>query len=523
MTLENPILIRELRGRMRGARAFWVLFAYLGILSVILFAVYLTWWRNNNTMGAGGAYRIGKEFFYSLFVVKALLVAAITPALTAGGVSIEKEQRTFDLLTISLLPRTSVVLGKLFAALGFVALLLTASLPLVSLGFILGGVAPDEVAIAYGLLLLTAFVYGSIGLACSSIAKNTTSATVMTYGIIAAVFFVTLPFAITSLWGGIGGNTNIGGLKAINPVGAVLAGIQQETYFGVVVPAWLTAVLFNGLFGVIGTTLAVHRLDWPRSDRAGLLRLLVAVFVGLTALAIFGMFLPGMTRSWGITDIRTVIVMALLVLTVLVPIFATADGLPPGNVFTTLLDPRRLTKGEAPSGVVYLLLLAVLCSSIGFVGARFGMNHADFVKFTPSLLRMTALLLATMFGAGTLGLLLTAALRSRTIALAALFGVFLITYFLPLAILSNWDSSSRAATIGDNIVYFCPLIAALDPDDSKAVGQPFSHHWLLFGKTPLSTASTILYTVSGLLFLITAETVQRKKLNVAPHMIVPAA
>ena len=50
---DNPVLTKELRVRMRGARAYWVLTGYLLFLSFILFFRYMFWWNEAQREGAG--------------------------------------------------------------------------------------------------------------------------------------------------------------------------------------------------------------------------------------------------------------------------------------------------------------------------------------------------------------------------------------------------------------------------------------------------------------------------------------
>lgn len=109
------------------------------------------------------------------------LVCFIAPAFTAGAISGEREKRTYDLLVTTLLPARSIVLGKLISALAYVVLLILAAVPLESLAFMLGGVAPEEVVIASIVLLVTALVYGSIGIFYSSLARSSILSTVLTY------------------------------------------------------------------------------------------------------------------------------------------------------------------------------------------------------------------------------------------------------------------------------------------------------------------------------------------------------
>ena len=97
-TFDNPVIAKELRGRMRGPRAYWMLLGYLLLLSVAMLLSYYAWWRDHasalQTGSIAGSFTAGREFYMILFVVQACLVALIAPALTSGAISIEREQRT---------------------------------------------------------------------------------------------------------------------------------------------------------------------------------------------------------------------------------------------------------------------------------------------------------------------------------------------------------------------------------------------------------------------------------------------
>ena len=522
---DNPILTKELRTRMRGARAFWILFVYLFLLSVILFVTYLSWWQGQrgDLSGQNAAFTVGKTFYGVLFTVQALLVGLITPALTSGGVSIEKEQRTFELLSVSLLPRRAIVTGKLMAAVSFVVLLLTSSLPLVSIGFLLGGISPAEVATAFFLLVVTAFLYGAIGIACSAIAKSTATATVMAYGAILALFFATLPLTLLAAPGFFGAPGSLGsrgvGLTALNPIGAVTGGTTQETFWGVHCPAWATALVFNGLLGVIFTLIAVHRLEYPRSDRSGLLRLLTGVYIGLCAFCLYSLTVPG--GSVISQDLSAATFLTVLAPFVLVPIFATGDGLPTNRSRWAFLDVRRLTRGEAPSGVVFCLLLVVLCAFIFTAGTHWAAGiakistpsripdpftgrmvtapvPASLIKSAPLLFGFTA---AVVFFFGACGLFISALTGNRWTALSLTATVMVLMYVLPPTIITGREAlSGRQGSRWDNVLYLSPLTGASEiASDSlrKDVWRAVSPSNLLWGDTPFYLVTSVLYVGGG--------------------------
>ena len=72
LILDNPVVTKELRGRMRGTRTPWLLFGYLLLLSLILFFSYLGWWNSNaqtlqNGGGGEAGYTVGRLFFRIIF------------------------------------------------------------------------------------------------------------------------------------------------------------------------------------------------------------------------------------------------------------------------------------------------------------------------------------------------------------------------------------------------------------------------------------------------------------------------
>jgi ABC-2 type transport system permease protein len=224
---QNPVILKELRGRMRGARAFTTLIIFLllmgGFVS-LLYALYV-----NSSSGYYSGYSagpdrqvLGKFVFASVVGTELLLMCFICPAFTVGAISGERERQTMDLLRTTLLRARTLVVGKLASALAFAALLLVAALPLQSLAFLLGGVAPEEVVVANLLLITTAFVYSAAGVYCSTIMRRTLGATILTYGL---VLLDTLGLPI-----------------ALMPVAALSTGLSYGVYQGTP-PLWVQGVL----------------------------------------------------------------------------------------------------------------------------------------------------------------------------------------------------------------------------------------------------------------------------------------
>jgi ABC-2 type transport system permease protein len=195
----NPIALKELRGRMRGSRAFIVLTIYVALMSVFTVVLYLIYTASASiTLSTTGGV-IGKTIFAGLVGIELFLVCFVAPAFTAGAISGERERRTFNLLRTTLLPARRIVTGKLLSALAYIVLLLLVAVPLQSLAFLMGGVTIEEVLLSVELLLVTAIGYGAAGIFFSAVTKRTLAASILTYTF-ALVMTVAMPL-VTLVFG----------------------------------------------------------------------------------------------------------------------------------------------------------------------------------------------------------------------------------------------------------------------------------------------------------------------------------
>ncbi|HET90499.1 MAG TPA: hypothetical protein ENN99_07155 [Chloroflexi bacterium] len=188
----NPLLIKELRGRMRGARAFVVLTVYLLLLSCFTSIIYYAYTSSATSGGGPDMADLGQIIFVAVVIIEIFMVTFITPAFTAGAISGERERQTYELLRTTLLSAPKLVFGKLYAALTYMLLLILAAVPLESVAFVLGGVVIEELAIALVILLVTALLFAVIGLLFSAFLRSTLAATVLAY-IVALLLTIGLP------------------------------------------------------------------------------------------------------------------------------------------------------------------------------------------------------------------------------------------------------------------------------------------------------------------------------------------
>jgi ABC-type transport system involved in multi-copper enzyme maturation permease subunit len=172
--------VKELRGRMRGRRAFAILTIHLLLLAGFAVLVQEVQVRSmlNGFSGTSTA-DIGRGLFIGLLVLLTIIVMILAPGSTAAAISLEREKQTLDMLVTTPVSSIALVLGKLLASVGWIVLLLLASLPVMALVFTFGGVAPDDIVRAYVVLASAAFAYGAMGLFLSALLKRTAASTII--------------------------------------------------------------------------------------------------------------------------------------------------------------------------------------------------------------------------------------------------------------------------------------------------------------------------------------------------------
>ena len=166
----NAVIGKELRTRMRGWRSVAVLTTYMAVLGAI--AIAFLFQQAGPTTGQSS--QVGVQLFQVLAGFQLFLILFVTPASTAAAISGERQRQTWDLLLVTRLSALGIVLGKLAAGLAFNLMLLLASLPLFSLIFLFGGVAPDDVVHTYAVFLATIVLLGVISLLVSALSRRVT-------------------------------------------------------------------------------------------------------------------------------------------------------------------------------------------------------------------------------------------------------------------------------------------------------------------------------------------------------------
>jgi ABC-type transport system involved in multi-copper enzyme maturation permease subunit len=527
-TVDNPVLIKEFRTRMRGSRAYWILLIYTLFLAGVLAMMYFSYETSISQQSGGpgsalgtGAQDLGRAIYYFVFIAQALMVALITPAITAGTLTIEREQRSYELLVTTPLRPVDLVRGKLTAAVAFVLLLLTASLPLVSISFLVGGVSPAEIFFSYLIIGCSAFVYGAIGIFWSATLRTTAAATVVTYISVLALFI------LTSIPGMIGASFMVGSgrpdvgipFQSINPISATFRAVQPEYLFAAQIPSWISSVVMNLLLGLVISVGAMGRLEhfdppapvWLR----GLSTLLWCAFVSF----MFGATIGGMSPNWTPATYREpvcwMLIWMLVIVALVTPVLNTGDLVLRRNEsalqrYLLGLLPHRTLANDLSCGYPLVLGWGIFL----FALLPFGLSMTGKLSLIPITgLLLPALILSFMvFSALTgVGHLLSVTLPSRWAAcvLTYLFGV--VTMLLPYFTLFPWLQANRPPTLQlwHQVLYLIPfegLHQLMDPVAYRADRPP-----LLFGPAvPVWLVSSLLYASMAIVcFVLSAGLIAR--------------
>ncbi len=217
----NPLLVKELRGRMRGPRAFLFLTGVLLLLGLVSFGLFqLAVPRYFDRFGGGfnnaaAGSMIGQTMFVGLVFLTLLLVCAIAPSLTAGAISGEHQRKTFDLLVATPLTPFTILAGKLGAALSYVVLILLAAVPMTSLAYVFGGVTLSDLLRAFAVIGGFAIVFSVMGLFFSALFLRTGLAVGTSYFLLGAVMLGT--FFVYAVVGVMRGEQPPNWILALNP------------------------------------------------------------------------------------------------------------------------------------------------------------------------------------------------------------------------------------------------------------------------------------------------------------------
>jgi ABC-type transport system involved in multi-copper enzyme maturation permease subunit len=237
----NPIVVKEVRSRMRGGRAFATLTVVLIFLAAFSFSIYAMVQVAGRNSYTPLSPMVGQTLFAGLALLELLMVSAVAPSVTAGAISSEREKLTYDMLLATPLSPGRILWGKLVSSLSFVVLLVFAAIPITSLVFIFGGVSARDMLKGWLVILVSAIMFSVVGLFMSCLFGRTGRATAFTY-------LVVLLLLLGPIFGAVG----VGVMRQTDPPGWMLFASPISALFSAMQPSVSISNISN-TFWVIGS------------------------------------------------------------------------------------------------------------------------------------------------------------------------------------------------------------------------------------------------------------------------------
>ena len=224
--LIGPVFTREIITSPRGWRQYAMRAIYVGALFGLVITAWLILLGSQNVRGLGDLARFGSAVFALLAPLQLAMAVAFAALLTTAAVAQEKDRKTLDLLLLTRMSNSELVLGKLLASSLSVFVLIAAAVPLLILIALLGGVSYGQISRVVGVTLASAALAGSLGSTLALWREKTFQSLALTALLLVLWLVVGEGIASGQLgqsWGGIAAEH---WAIALSPLRAILAAIQ---------------------------------------------------------------------------------------------------------------------------------------------------------------------------------------------------------------------------------------------------------------------------------------------------------
>jgi len=245
----SPMLVKELRQGVQSGAFAWT----FTLLQVGMFLLMTFWvlYRSDGVVGRGDVNQTFHGFFWLLFGLAAVIAL---PMRAAGSMGAERVGNTLDLLRLTHLSSTQLVVGKWLAVMAQVLLIAAAVLPYLVLQYFFGGLDLVADLFSFVVILLVAGVMTAASLAAAG-------QTPLTRGLLTFFLVIGVPNVL-------GGSGSVFGTAILSPWSALPAIL--------IVAVLLTATML---------VYAAAAIAPPAENHAARVRVLALVATGLALAA----------------------------------------------------------------------------------------------------------------------------------------------------------------------------------------------------------------------------------------------
>lgn len=196
----NPIVKKDVKVQARSMKICWGIFAYEVILALVFFLA-MAFIRQQGQYSTNNIYSYMVWLYPVLAVTQLVILGVVVPVRTASSISGERERQTFDIMMTTSMTPFSVIMGKVSTAIVQSMFFVVASMPVMALCFIIGGMSWAYLFWFLGIALLVSIFSASIGILCSSLCKKSIGAVIMSYGFY-LIFFVgtVIPYLVYEIF-----------------------------------------------------------------------------------------------------------------------------------------------------------------------------------------------------------------------------------------------------------------------------------------------------------------------------------
>jgi len=517
-----PLIEKELRQSLRGHAALVLenlcLIAFIGIALVVTLMY---------DPSGSPSWQAGAGAFWMLVTVQAVLAVVFGAAMAAPSLTVEGEQKTYDILASTPLVSRQIVWGKLLAGFLGGSTLLFVSAPIAAGVFLLGGVSLGGAVCSYVILFGALALGVALGLHCSVAVRRTAAAVPLAVAGALGILFVFLSFSQSSE-----------ALAAFSPLASVkqLSSGYPVGLFNLGAPVWLVSLVLWVVAALTLAEAAVEGLTHPVLRRLWGVRWRFALLVFVMALATVGSLkLTGdrqamcagpecvsdsgdrierqAARLGGYATGCGVVLPFLLV-----PLFAA--GLP------SPLDRRR-QKGESlagyglwerlfgfslPAGLRYVVLLALLALAAGEFGLM-QWGPKIFVRWWDNMVLAFLPIFAALWALGELAALLgrltwpNSDIGRKLFVFCIAAGLLMVSWVPAVGLAAGYDEPPAAAELSSTLVL--PLgIASAFPSGEMQWASPLMNSISQSVPVPFITAGW--YVLAALALLLLRQAVGRR-------------
>jgi ABC-type transport system involved in multi-copper enzyme maturation permease subunit len=234
----GPVFTREAAATPRNWRLYFVRALYVAALFALVATAWLILFGSQPVRTLSDMARFGAAAFSLIAPVQLAIAMGFSALLCAAAVAQEKDRRTFELLLLTRMTNSELVLGKLLASMLIVLVLILAALPLLMLLVLLGGVSHEQVARVFGVTLTAALAAGTIGSTVALWREKTFQSLAVT-----ALALVLWLLAGEALASGVFGGAVLGlsarqAAEAVSPLRAIIAAARPAAGDAVAFSDW---------------------------------------------------------------------------------------------------------------------------------------------------------------------------------------------------------------------------------------------------------------------------------------------